>query len=99
MADRSLVIHPAALEELQSALRWYLRRSEVATAKFVASVDRAIEAVTGSPSRWPIGDHGTRKFIVRRFPFAIIYRETEDSVQILAVAHGHRRPGYWKGRL
>jgi plasmid stabilization system protein ParE len=99
MADKRLVIHPVAFEELQSALSWYLVRSEVAAAKFIASVDRAIEAVTESPLRWPSGDHGTRKFVLRRFPFAIIYRETKDSLQILAVAHGHRRPGYWKGRL
>jgi plasmid stabilization system protein ParE len=99
MADKPLVIHPAALEELQSAVTWYLGRSEVAAAKFVASVDRAIDAVIESPSRWPLGESSTRKFVLRRFPFAIIYRETMDSLQILAVAHGNRKPGYWKKRL
>ncbi len=99
MAAKPLQIHPAALEELQSAVAWYLDRSEVAAAKFVAAVDRAIASVTESPSRWPRGDHDARKFVVRRFPFAIIYRETKQSLQILAIAHGHRKPGYWKGRL
>jgi len=99
MADKPLVIHPAALQELRSAVDWYLSRSGVAAEKFVEAVDRAIDLVNEAPSRWPLGDHATRKFAVRRFPFAIIYRETKDSIQILAVAHGHRKPGYWKGRL
>ena len=93
------MIHPAALEEFETAVAWYLERSETAAAKFVAEVDRAIELLVESPGRWPRGEHATRKFVLRRFPFVIVYREKETLVQVLAVAHGHRRPGYWKRRL
>jgi plasmid stabilization system protein ParE len=99
MATKPLEIDPAALAELQAAVRWYLDRSEIAAAKFVTDLDRALELVSESPNRWPRGEHATRKFVLRRFPFAIVYRETKQSTQILAVAHGHRRPGYWKERL
>jgi toxin ParE1/3/4 len=99
MAARSLEIHPAALEELESAVLWYLERSERAAVNFVNDVDQAVEMVLASPERWPTSDYQTRKFVLRHFPFAIIYREREMSVQVLAVAHGHRRPGYWKERL
>jgi toxin ParE1/3/4 len=99
MAGKSLEIHPAALEEFETAVAWYLERSETAAAKFVAEVDRAIELVVESPGRWPRGEHATRRFVLRRFPFVIVYREKETVVQVLAVAHGHRRPGYWKRRL
>jgi plasmid stabilization system protein ParE len=87
------------LEELRSAVSWYLDQNETAAIKFVAEVDRAIDLVSTSPRRWPAGERGARKFVLQRFPYAIIYRERESSVQILAVAHGHRRPGYWKNRL
>lgn len=99
MAARLLEIHPAALEELKSATSWYVDRSEAAALAFVADVDRAISLVMESPRRWPPGEYGTRKFILQRFPFALIYREQATGVQVLAVAHGHRRPGYWKNRL
>jgi plasmid stabilization system protein ParE len=99
MAAKQLQIHPAALAELKSALAWYLERSETAALKFVAQLDRAIDRVIESPGRWPKGEHTTRKFILQRFPFAIIYREKEAAIQVLAIAHGHRRPGYWKERL
>ncbi len=99
MAAKRFEIHPEALEEFKSSLLWYLERSETAAANFVAEMDRAVELVVQSPGRWPRGDHGTRKFVLQRFPFAVIYRETETAIQVVAIAHGHRRPGYWKKRL
>ena len=99
MAAKRIEIHPAALAELKSAVEWYLERSEPAAQEFVAEVDRAIALVMESPRRWPVGEHNTCRFVLQRFPFAIIYREKDSGVQILAFAHGHRRPGYWKERL
>jgi toxin ParE1/3/4 len=99
MADRPVEIHPAALAEFKSALSWYFERSEAAAHKLVEELDRAIQLVVESPARWPKGDHSTRKFVLRRFPFAIIYREKPAVIQVLAIAHGHRRPGYWRKRL
>jgi plasmid stabilization system protein ParE len=98
MAAKLLEIHPAALEELKSAVTWYQERSESAGLKFTSDIDQAIDLVLASPQTWPAADFRTRKFVLQRFPFAIIYRETETVVQVLAVAHGHRRPGYWKER-
>jgi plasmid stabilization system protein ParE len=99
MAGRQIEIHPAALAELKSAVEWYLERSQPAAEQFVAEVDRAIARVIESPRRWPVAEDSTRKFVLQRFPFAIVYREKNSGVQILAFAHGRRRPGYWKERL
>jgi toxin ParE1/3/4 len=66
---------------------------------FIAEVDQAIALIAASPDRWLRGLHGTRRFVLQRFPFAIVYRERETDIQVLAIAHGHRRPGYWKDRL
>jgi len=99
MAVKPVEIHPEALSELKSAVAWYLKRTEPAALKFTTEVDRAIGLLADSPERWPAGTHGTRKFVLRRFPFAIIYREKSDAIQVLAVAHGHRRPDYWRDRL
>jgi plasmid stabilization system protein ParE len=99
MVAKALEIHPAALSELKSALAWYLARNETAAFEFVAEVERAVGLIVESPPRWPSGEHGTRKFVLSRFPFAIVYREKETAVQILAIAHGHKNPEYWKTRL
>ncbi len=99
MAAKALEIHPSALSDLKSALGWDLERNETAAVNFAAEIDRAVSLIIGSPARWPAGEDGTRKFVVSRFPFAIVYREKETTIQILAIAHGHRNPEYWKGRL
>ncbi len=99
MAAKSLDIHPAALKEAISAVQWYLARNETAATKFAAELDRAVDLIVETPARWPLGEHATRKFVLQRFPYAIIYREKEKTVEVLAIAHGHRRPSYWKKRL
>lgn len=99
MAAKPLEIHPAALAELKSCVSWYLERSENAAERFVAELNHALDLIVGAPQRWPSGDYGTKKYTLPRFPYAVVYREKLTVIQILAVAHGHRRPGYWKERL
>jgi plasmid stabilization system protein ParE len=94
MAGKALEVHPAALDELKSALIWYAERSEAAANNFIRELEAGLEMVLQSPDRWPLGERATRKFTLKRFPFAIVYRETNRSIQVVAIAHGHRRPGY-----
>ena len=99
MANKKVEFHEAASLELDAVFDWHLERSELAAARFLSDLNSAISNVTGAPHRWPESSHGTRKFLLRGFPFAVDYRELPSSIQILAVAHGHRRPGYWRNRL
>jgi plasmid stabilization system protein ParE len=99
MANRKVEFHEAASLELEAAFTWYLERSETAATKFLTDLDTAIAKIAETPRRWPEGNSGTRKFLLRRFPFAIVYRELPSLIQVVAVAHGHRRPGYWRNRL
>jgi plasmid stabilization system protein ParE len=99
MKSKEVEFHGAAAAELEAALDWYLERSESAAERFAVELRRAVALVAESPGRWPAGGNNTRKFPLRKFPFAIIYRELLHVVQILAVAHSHRRPDYWKRRL
>jgi plasmid stabilization system protein ParE len=87
-----------ALEEVEAAARWYADRSASAGDGFSAEIDLAEEAIVEFPDAWPPFDHGTRRYLLRRFPFGVIYRIESRRIVIVAVAHGHRRPGYWKSR-
>ncbi len=92
--------HEAATAEYDAAFDWYLERSPDAALEFDAEVDRALMQITQSPQRWAKGPYSTRRFLLRQFPFTLIYREhTTANIQIVAVAHTSRRPGYWKVRL
>jgi hypothetical protein len=41
----------------------------------------------------------TRRCLLRRFPYGLIYALDQDDILILAVAHTRREPGYWRDRL
>lgn len=98
MDRRSAELHPEAIAEARAAYRWYAEQNPSAAIAFMTELDHAISEIETSPERWPVHLHGTRKFLFRRFPYAVIYRITERDLQVIAVAHGRRRPGYWRSR-
>ena len=61
-------------------------------------IERGIRLISRNPLRWPKFDGQRRRLIVRKFPYAIIYELHSSGVVILAVAHGKRRPNYWRER-
>ncbi|WP_438003790.1 hypothetical protein [Sorangium sp. So ce321] len=43
-------------------------------------------------------ENDVRWWLVRRFPYSVLYRVRDDHIRILAIAHQNRRPFYWRGR-
>jgi len=99
MTSKRVEFHEAAALEYQAAYDWYFERSEDAASRFAAEVEIAVGMIGEAPQRWPASTYGTRRVLLRRFPFAVIYREQPSAIQVLAVAHAHRRPWYWKERV
>jgi plasmid stabilization system protein ParE len=95
---RTTEFHPDASEEADEARKWYAERSSVAALSFVDELNFAVERVAESPEAWPQYESGTRRYVFPRFPFSLIYRCVKERIQIIAVAHAKRKPGYWKDR-
>ncbi|MBZ5657526.1 MAG: type II toxin-antitoxin system RelE/ParE family toxin [Acidobacteriia bacterium] len=99
MSAKRVEYHQGAIADVKSAVAWYQKRSPAAALDFIKELDRAVDTIREGPERWPIGKNSTRRFLLWRFPFAIIYSEQESVIMIWAVAHGSRRPEYWARRL
>jgi plasmid stabilization system protein ParE len=99
MASKPVRFHPQAEEEYLRSLVWYRDRSQVAAVNFESAFAQAISKIGDAPQRWPIYFDSFRKYILRQFPFGIIYQDFPSQVMVFAVAHGHRRPGYWMTRI
>ena len=99
MASKPLRFHPAAEKEYLTALAWYFQRSPVAARNFEDAFALAIGTIFEAPQRWPIYFDSFWKYTLRRFPFSIVYQHFSSQIIVLAVAHGHRRPGYWMDRV
>jgi len=70
-----------------------------AAERFLEALADAIEDVSNSPQQFPIFHAGIQRALLRRFPFLVMFRQQSDKIEIIAVAHGRRRPGYWRKRL
>jgi plasmid stabilization system protein ParE len=96
---RDYRFHPLAWREVEEADSWYLSRSYDVSVEFLSELYAAVEEISQAPQRWPKYLHGTRRFVMQRFPFSVVYLDDPDLVTIIAVAHSKRKPGYWKGRV
>lgn len=90
-------------EEIRSAARWYEDRREGLGEALVLEVREAVRALREAPQRHsPLGAAGSfhfRQARVPRFPYRVVFLETDSELLIVALAHERRRPGYWRSRL
>ncbi|MBI5922198.1 MAG: type II toxin-antitoxin system RelE/ParE family toxin [Betaproteobacteria bacterium] len=94
-----LVVSPPALAELHDAAAFYALKANVELGlAFVAEFERTANLILDNPLLGVVFRGTRRRFILRRFPYSIIYQVTAEELRILAVAHHRRRPGYWTQR-
>ena len=93
-------IHPEAEAELGDAAVYYSKHASLPIAEaFIAEFERVRDLLVENPQRGPHGDRGFRVYHFDRFPYTVIYDEVPHGLQIYAVAHQHREPGYcWNAR-
>jgi hypothetical protein len=101
---RRVRIHAAAAEEAAEAAAWYERERPGLGLDFERAVDAALdlledEIVPLVSVPGVAGTRGAKRLLLRRFPYAVIVRESAVEVIVIAFAHTSRRPGYWRGRL
>jgi plasmid stabilization system protein ParE len=92
-------VHPEAEAESDGAFEWYWARSESAALGFDEALRDAFNTLRRSPRMCAPYLHGTHRVVLDRYPFSVVFRELLHEIQIVAVAHAKRRPGYWTHRL
>ena len=94
-----LVIVPQALAELDEAAARYARSASVELGlAFVAEFERVVRLIVVNPRIGPVFRSTRRRYLLRRFPYSVIYQISTEELRVVAVAHHRRRPGDWAGR-
>lgn len=88
----------AAEDEFTNALLWYAERDVDVANRFDLDFAAAIVSIASDPERLPSCDDRHRFFLMRGFPYQIIFRVETECVIVIAVAHAKRDPGYWSER-
>ncbi len=92
--------HPEARAEFIAAVAYYDEQAAGLGTRFIEEVEQTVQHIADHPGLGITVDEprGLRRWMVRRFPYYLIYRSEPDTTLILAVAHQRKRPGYWRNR-
>ncbi len=96
---RRVYLRPEAEEEIGHAAEWYAERGLELGSAFLDEVSRTIAALQSAPERYPIVDASIRKAVLRRFPYLLLYRATDEEVVVISCFHTRRDPREWRERL
>jgi plasmid stabilization system protein ParE len=91
-------IHHEAEQEIRAAAQYYEEKLRGLGNQFLDEIDDGLAQIRKFPMAWSLYEGEYRRYLLKRFPYGIIYRIGSDSIFIIAVAHLHRKPGYWKLR-
>ena len=92
--------HSQASAEFNDAIDYYNLRKPNLGREFAGEVREAVERIRDFPNAWAlvIEEEEIRRCQTHRFPYGVIYQVQPDRILIIAVAHLHRRPNYWRRR-
>ena len=82
-----------AIDDASGAYVWYGERSPDVATEFLGRIEAALLLVQEFPAAGTPGRSGTRRILLRPFPYVLVYRVDGPSVVVVAVAHTSRGPG------
>ena len=90
---------PPAQDELLEGISYYAAIHADLGSRFERAVAQAVRNLVAHPERGAPRSNSTRRWLVKEFPFGVIYRTSDSEVLIVAVAHQRRKLEYWAKRI
>ncbi len=95
---QEIEFHKDADEEMKATAGYYEERVTGLGVDFLNEIEQGLNRIRQFPLVWPIYEGEYRRYLLKRFPYGLIYRIDIEKIFITAVAHLRREPGYWKDR-
>jgi plasmid stabilization system protein ParE len=89
----------SAQAELDDAIAWYASQAPGLGDAFLIETLKTLKLIEQYPKAWHPLTQQVRRCRLRRFPYSVIYAQEGSDLLVLAVAHQHRKPGYWRTRM
>jgi hypothetical protein len=102
--SQHVIVLDEAEDELIEAQNWYETQRSGLGQEFRSAIEEAMERLFKAPlAASPIVNLplsiSARRVLVKRFPYSIVFIDHDEDLWVVAFAHQHRRPGYWRERL
>ncbi|HSI14402.1 MAG TPA: hypothetical protein VK961_20295 [Chthoniobacter sp.] len=93
-----MILHPEDRHEFREAALYYERQSPGLGMRFADAIESGFGQIDRSPFTWRCIRGDIRRFLVKTFPFGIVYACRDNEIFVLAIMHFKREPDYWLGR-
>ena len=95
-----LRLRPEATEDLNAAARWTEAQEKGLGRQFLAEVRLVFRRIRENPDVYPVAYRGTRRALIRRFPYGVldVPLPQKDCIVVLAALHCGRDPRLWRQR-
>jgi plasmid stabilization system protein ParE len=93
------VLSQAAERELLEAKYWYSQRGPLLADRFLEDFNATAERVWQHPLAYSAIRKRLRRANFLTFPYYLLFREISGQIEVIAVAHASRNPGYWQDRF
>ncbi|NJS36206.1 MAG: type II toxin-antitoxin system RelE/ParE family toxin [Brachymonas sp.] len=87
------------MDEIDEALAYYQAIDPMLCSRLTNDIEQALSAIAHMPESWKSIGGGLRQNRLKAFPFLMNYLVRDDKIWIVAFAHTHRKPNYWRDRL
>jgi plasmid stabilization system protein ParE len=94
-----VIVSPEAEDDLAEAKSWYDNQRPGLGDDFLLCVEQSFDVIQRMPTLYGKVFQDLRLALVRRFPYAVIYRVDDDQITIVAIYHTHRNPRGWQRRV
>ncbi len=92
-------LHAGAELDVAIALDYYVMHAGASVASwFLSEFERVATLLVENPHFGAPTTKGRRVFLMRVFPYSVVYRSLDSGIVIIVVRHQHRMPGYGGGR-
>lgn len=93
-----LEYRPEASADVAEAFSYYESQEVGLGGEFEAELDHTMRLLTEMARAGPVVHRRLRRVLMQRFPFAVYYRVSGQTVEVRGVIHSSRDPRTWKRR-
>jgi len=90
--------HPEAETELNEAVDYYDACQDGLGLEFAWEIQATIDNIREFPHAWTPLSQNTRRCLLRRFPYGVVYQYKGGEIIIVAIMQLNRKPDYWRER-
>ena len=96
---RDIIIEPFASDDLARHIAFYDAQRDGLGLEFMTQVKSMLQRLAENPQLYPVVYRDTRKALLDRFPYWVLYRFDDEKVQVIGVMHTSRNPPRFRSRI